>query len=148
MIDTANSPFLPHRPPGMPCLTACDLKKELPNFSSSDSLLMSSTFPGQLPLASRLKWKGRLFLSAKVQNVSRLKSFQGKILKNYMGLQKQSIFWQFCPVKAKSTLGANHHFWVKTRFGTLVKSSNIWANQVRPRAILATKNDKNKNKIK
>ena len=98
MIDTANSPFLPHRPPGMPCLTACDLKKELPNFSSSDSLLMSSTFPGQLPLASRLKWKGRLFLSAKVQNVSRLKTFQSKIIQNYMGLQKQSIFWQFINV--------------------------------------------------
>ena len=45
----------------------------------------------------------------------------------------------------KSHLGADHHFWVKTRFGILVESSFIWANQVWPRAILAPKNDKNKN---
>ena len=41
-------------------------------------------------------------------------------------------------------LGADHHFWVKTRFRILVESSFIWANQVWPRAILAPKNDKNK----
>ena len=50
----------------------------------------------------------------------------------------------FCSVLDKSHLGADHHIWVKTRFGILVKSSFTWANQVWPRAILAPKNDKNK----
>ena len=58
------------------------------------------------------------------------------------------VSWGFrlyiCSVLAISYLGADHHFWVKTRFGILVESSFIWANQVWPRAILAPKNDKNK----
>ena len=56
---------------------------------------------------------------------------------------KKCIIRTICSVLGKSHLGAGHHFWVKTRFGILVESSFIWANQVWPRAILAPKNDKN-----
>ena len=41
-----------------------------------------------------------------------------------------------CRVLGNSELGAKCGFWVKTRFGILVKGSCIWANQVWPRAIL------------
>ena len=45
---------------------------------------------------------------------------------------------QLCRVLEKINIGADGHFWVKTRFGILVKGSCIWANQVLPRANLTT----------
>ena len=59
-------------------------------------------------------------------------------------VKMENSLGHFCPALAVSYLGAHHHFWVKTRFGILVESSFIWANQVWPRAILAPKNDRNK----
>ena len=43
---------------------------------------------------------------------------------------------QFCCVLGICQVGAKCDFWVKTRFGILVKGSCIWANQVWPRANL------------
>ena len=65
------------------------------------------------------------------------------IYRNFYVILNETVL-QVCSVLDKSHLGADHHFWVKTRFRILVESSFIWANQVWPRAILAPKNDKNK----
>ena len=56
-------------------------------------------------------------------------------------------FWlsKLSYVLGKTYLGADLHFWAKTRFGILVKSSIIWANQVWPRAILKANNDPHPN---
>ena len=51
---------------------------------------------------------------------------------------------EFCSVLGKTHLDADHHFWVKAKFGIIVESSFIWANQVWPRATTAPKNDRNK----
>ena len=55
----------------------------------------------------------------------------------------KSSYLQVCRVLGISNIGADRHFWVKTRFGILVKGSWTWANQVWPRAILTPKNDQN-----
>ena len=49
------------------------------------------------------------------------------------------IRYSICSVLGKSHLGADHHFWVKTRFGILVESSFIGANQIMAKSHPSTK---------
>ena len=116
--------------------------------------LVSSNLSSQ-PLAVRYQGTGRTSPPVSLPATSwSWKQVQNKCFSDLQKLFQEIIgfackklgdnFCNACPVLDKTYLCADHHFWVKTRFGILVESSFIWANQVWPRAILAPKNDKNK----
>ena len=92
----------------------------------AEAITLTSTQLESLPDISTLLW----YESSSVSNLGWLQK-----LSNFFGNFKK----QCCCVLGKTLIGADGHFWVKTRFGILVKGSCIWANQVWSRANLPPK---------